>query len=57
MTPRSSWAAFPTDPRRLVRVRRYFEPEIVTSWRDGRLADLALPVWIDDVIAQLQRAA
>jgi hypothetical protein len=30
--------------------------EIVTTWRDGELADLELPEWIDDVLVQLQRA-
>jgi hypothetical protein len=27
--------------------------DVVTTWRDGTLADLALPDWMDDVTARL----
>jgi hypothetical protein len=30
--------------------------EVVTTWDNGRLTDLELPSWIDDVLVQLQRA-
>jgi len=29
------------------------ETEIVTTWRDGTLADLGTPDWLDDVTARL----
>jgi hypothetical protein len=32
------------------------DPELVTSWRDGQLADLQVPDWIDDVLLRLQAA-
>lgn len=38
-------------------VPRSGDPEVVTSWRDGTLADLELPDWMDDVLARLQMAA
>jgi len=38
-----------------VDVTRDGDVEIVTSWRDGTLADLELPDWADDVTAQLAR--
>ncbi|WP_420182122.1 hypothetical protein ACNO8S_14035 [Haloarcula sp. KBTZ06] len=31
------------------------DTEIVTSWRDGKLADLELPEWAGDVTARLAR--
>jgi len=38
-----------------VDVTRDGDVEIVTSWRDGSLADLELPEWADDVTARLAR--
>lgn len=29
------------------------EMEVVTTWRDGTLADLDVPDWLDDVTARL----
>jgi hypothetical protein len=29
------------------------ETEVVTTWRDGALADLEVPDWLDDVTARL----
>lgn len=29
--------------------------EVVTTWRDGTLADLDVPSWLDDVTARLAR--
>jgi len=29
------------------------EMEVVTTWRDGALADLDVPDWLDDVTARL----
>ncbi|WP_276271598.1 hypothetical protein [Haloarcula litorea] len=29
------------------------ETEVVTTWRDGTLADLDVPEWLDDVTARL----
>ncbi|MBX0323032.1 hypothetical protein EGH21_08335 [Halomicroarcula sp. F13] len=29
------------------------ETEVVTTWRDGTLADLSVPEWLDDVTARL----
>lgn len=40
-----------------VGVTRIGNVEVVTSWRDGVLADLSEPDWMADVIARLQRAA
>ena len=31
--------------------------EIETTWRDGQLADLEEPDWLEDVLTQLARAA
>jgi len=31
--------------------------EVETTWRDGQLADLDQPDWLDDVMARLARAA
>lgn len=31
------------------------DSEVVTSWRDGKLADLELPEWAGDVTARLAR--
>ena len=39
-----------------VDVTRDGETEIVTSWRDGVLADLDEPEWLDDVAARLARS-
>lgn len=30
---------------------------IVTTWRDGELADLEEPDWLEDILARLARAA
>jgi len=30
--------------------------DIVTTWRDGTLADLDVPEWMDDVLARLRAA-
>ena len=38
-----------------VDVDREGDTEIVTSWRDGTLANLDVPEWIDDVTARLAR--
>ncbi|MUV49288.1 hypothetical protein [Haloarcula sp. CBA1122] len=38
-----------------VDVARDGDTEIVTSWRDGELADLELPEWAGDVTARLAR--
>jgi hypothetical protein len=37
-------------------VTRDGDSEIVTTKRDGTLADLAVPEWLDDVVARLARA-
>jgi len=37
-------------------VTRDGETEIVTTWRDGVLADLDEPEWMEDVAARLARA-
>lgn len=37
-------------------VTRDGETELVTSWRDGTLADLDLPEWMDDVAVRLARS-
>ncbi|MBV0923198.1 hypothetical protein KTS45_03205 [Halomicroarcula limicola] len=29
------------------------ETEVVTTWREGTLADLGVPAWLDDVTARL----
>jgi hypothetical protein len=29
-------------------------PTVVTTWRDGSLADLAEPDWLDEVVARIQ---
>ncbi|QIO22690.1 hypothetical protein [Haloarcula sp. JP-L23] len=31
------------------------ETDVVTTWRDGTLADVAVPEWVDDVTARLAR--
>ena len=31
--------------------------DVVTSWRDGTLATLDLPDWMDDVLSQIRMAA
>ncbi|MFC6975844.1 hypothetical protein ACFQL1_16030 [Halomicroarcula sp. GCM10025709] len=31
--------------------------EVVTSWRDGELADLDEPEWLNDLLARIGRAA
>lgn len=31
--------------------------EVVTTWRDGQLADLDLPEWMGDLVARLRRSA
>jgi len=36
-----------------VDVSRSGETELVTTWRDGQLADLDEPEWLDDVVARL----
>lgn len=36
-----------------VDVTKHGNPDLVTSWRDGTLADLGLPDWMDDVLSQL----
>lgn len=36
-------------------VSRTGESEIVTSWRDGDLADLEIPGWLDTLLADLAR--
>lgn len=38
-----------------VDVDREDDTELVTSWRDGTLADLDVTEWIDDVTARLAR--
>lgn len=38
-----------------VDVSREGDTEIVTSWRDGTLADIELPEWAGDVTARLAR--
>ncbi|MFB6179447.1 MAG: hypothetical protein ABEI77_06970 [Halorientalis sp.] len=32
------------------------ESELVASWRDGDLADLAIPDWLDDILERLRMA-
>jgi hypothetical protein len=39
-----------------VDVTRNGDSEIVTTKRDGTLADLDTPEWLDDVVARLSRA-
>ena len=36
-----------------VDMTRSGETELVTTWRDGQLADLPEPAWLDDVVARL----
>lgn len=36
-----------------VDVSRSGDTEIVTTWRDGELADLDEPDWLDDLVAML----
>lgn len=38
-----------------VDVGRDGEVDVVTTWRDGVLADLEVPEWMDDVTARLAR--
>jgi hypothetical protein len=38
-----------------VDVQRSGEVEIVTTWKDGQLADLDEPEWLDDVVSRLQQ--
>jgi len=38
----------PDGRRWLLDVSREGEPEIVTSWRGDKLADLEIPEWLDD---------
>lgn len=39
-----------------VDIKRSGEIDVITTWRDGVLADLDLPDWIDDLTARLARA-
>lgn len=36
-------------------VTRDGEVDVVTTWRDGTLADLDVPEWMDDVTGRLSR--
>jgi len=48
---------FETERKRWrVDVSRSGETELVTTWRDGELADLDEPEWLDDVVAMLATA-
>lgn len=38
-------------------VTRSGNVDVVTSWRDGTLADLDLPDWMDDILTQIRMAA
>lgn len=44
------------DKRWRVDISRSGDVELVTAWQDGSLADLALPDWVDDVVAQIRAA-
>lgn len=39
-----------------VDITRNGDSEVVTTKRDGTLADLDVPEWLDDVVARLSRA-
>ena len=36
-------------------VTRSGDVDVVTTWRDGTLADLDVPEWMDDVVARLSK--
>lgn len=38
-----------------VDVQRSGAVEIVTTWEDGRLADLDEPAWLDDIVSRLRQ--
>ena len=39
-----------------VDLTREGDTELVTSWRDGELADLDIPDWLDDILERLRMA-
>ncbi|WP_136717907.1 hypothetical protein [Halorientalis salina] len=39
-----------------VDITRAGETELVTSWRDGELADLDVPDWLEDILERVRMA-